>query len=57
MSELKKSKRGGVRPNSGRPKGEGGKLIYVPTSLVAYFEGIIKAYKTNQRKLEAKEGR
>ena len=57
MSEQKKDGRGGVRPKSGRPKGEGGKLVYVPTSLVAFFEGIINAYKNNQRKLEKKEGR
>lgn len=42
---------------AGSSKGEGGKLVYVPTSLVAFFEGIISAYKTNQRKLEEKEGR
>ncbi|MFK5893626.1 MAG: hypothetical protein QM504_10430 [Pseudomonadota bacterium] len=57
MSELKKDGRGGIRPNSGRPKGEGGKLIRVPTNLVQHIEGIISAYKTNQRKLEKKEGR
>ena len=51
MSNETKKNRGG------RPKGEGGKLIRVPTSLVPHIEGIIKAYKTNQRKLEAKEGR
>jgi len=57
MSNTKLEKKGGARQGAGRPKGEGGKLVYVPTSLVAFFEGIINAYKTNQRKLEEKEGR
>jgi len=57
MSESKKDRRGGVRPGSGRPKGEGGKLIRVPTNLVQHIEGIISAYRTNQRKLEKREGR
>ena len=57
MNESQQQRRGDMMPKLGRPKGEGGKLIRVPTNLVQHIEGIISAYKTNQRKLEEKEGR
>lgn len=57
MNESHKKRRGDMMPKLGRPKGEGGKLIRVPTNLVQHIEGIISAYKTNQRKLEKREGR
>ncbi len=55
--EEKKERRGGSRVGSGRPKGENHDLIRVPESLIPSFKEIIKAYRTNQRKLEKKEGR
>ncbi len=58
MSEVKKvERRGGARAGSGRPKGEKHDLIRVPESLIPSFKAIIKAYRTNQRKLEEQEGR
>jgi len=55
--ETKVIKKGGARIGSGRPKGEKHDLIRVPKSLIPSFKEIIKAYRTNQRKLEEKEGR
>ena len=36
---------GGPRKRSGRPRGEGGKSIRIPTALIEPVETIIKAYK------------
>lgn len=42
MKQTKKSKHGGKRKGSGRPKKEPTKVMRVPMSLVAHVVGLIK---------------
>jgi hypothetical protein len=51
MSELKKDGRGGVRPNSGRPKGEPSTMVRIPLGLVDVVKQLSNIYREQQKQI------
>ena len=50
MSEGKKDRRGGVRPNSGRPKiQEGSTMVRIPLGLVEVVKKLSNIYREQQK--------